>query len=276
MMIYNASYPPPTRLLTQQQAVLANYPGLRCDEHGSLVQMSNGNNGDSCHHTMFFLCMISILREFKVSDAVQFTYYDEDGMPRRHPTRPSNDFSRDQFTAMLAYDITSHGGGKNVVGHIHYFTEQFYRKIMKRFGIFMNTHTSGGEKKQWWNRDIMDPATIGMFHRAYCNGDKLRRPLTVLLGDFHVLTSIIFRFWKVRNDPSSTADENLMLHLMTAKIKHPTFISNFAWKYYFKNRPFGWRHAVKDFWDRGGTYFPGMVPLTIRAVELLDPSLKEE
>lgn len=230
------------------------------DEYGVLRSNEN-SNGDSAHHSMFYCIMRSILDPAQIpAGEVMLEKFAKDGGFARHPIRETNDFSRDQFTPFLAYNSMFLNGQNQ---HVN----DYYKKIMANGGIFFNSHDSGGTVKEWWNRDWMDPATRGL----YLRGQK-DFSYKLWLTDFHQLTGVIFRIIQVRNEPDSTADENLQLHLLTAALKHPTFISKFSAKIYFKYRPDnrggrGWRGSILDFWSRNGTYFPGIVAPAIAAIE---------
>lgn len=224
------------------------------------VYLTNeGSNGDSAHHSVYAMFMKSVLDPANIpAGYAMMEKFAKDGGYARHPTRETNDFTRDQFTPFLAYS--------SIFG-IDTKVMNYYKDVMRNDGIFFNDHDSSGYEKEWWNRDWMDPATRGIYLRGLH-----QKSWKLYLTDLHLLSSVVFRVIKVQNTPSKTADENLQLHLLVAKLKHSTFISDYAAKFYFKNRPdndggIGWRGAILDFWSRNGTYLPDMVPLAIGALE---------
>lgn len=246
-------------------------------EYGVLLT-NEGSNGDSAHHTLYLYCLLCILNrgftslpdfDIKSEDIKEFpplTFFQDTGMPIRHPSRKGTfDFSRDQFTPFLAYRALLNQSKTPLSTSrmmFNSFVEGFYAKLKWNNGIFFNYNDSGGELKKWWDRDILDPATAGLKAR----GDG-KKNWVVYLGDLHLLLSIITRFLKVKDDKSSTADENVVMHLLISNLVNQTFISKFALDFYYDHRPFGWEYAVHDYWSRNGTYIPGMIPLVIDAVK---------
>lgn len=235
----------------------------------NVLLTNEGSNGDSAHHTAYYWFLKAILgqsidvmstRQFYVTKWIH-TDGVEDIEMRRHPDRVTTDFSRDQFTpflALLPYDSMN-----------DWRTAEYYDKVVANKLIFFNSHDSSGPEKEWWNRDILDPATVGL----YLRGIRNKGSLWLWLTDLHLLSAVWFRIKKVKKEgPDSTADENILLHLIVAKTRFPTKISDYAAKYYFKNRPDndggkGWAGAHYDFWTRNGTYIPGMPNLVFQVVK---------
>lgn len=230
------------------------------DSHGVILS-NDGSNGDSAHHSIYVMFMKSVLdsNHIPTGEEMMERFY-KDGGYARHPIRETNDFSRDQFTPFLAYNAAFLQGQNQ---HVN----EYYNKIKANWGFFFNEYTSGFEKKPWWNRDLLDPATRGLFLRG-----QAKKSWKLYFTDLHFFTSIVFRIIKVWNDPNSTADENLQIHLLVGKMRHETWLMKLSAYVYFKYRPDndggkGWRGAIADFWDRGGTYWPDLIPLTISAIE---------
>lgn len=232
---------------------------LNWDRDGLLIS-NQGSNSDSAHHTAFYLMMVCLLDRSLINRSEEtLMRFSKDGLFTRHPSREPNDFSRDQFTPFLAFNAVFLKNKNDTINN-------YYKKVIQNNLLFFSTHRSNGEIKPWWDRDVLDPATIGLFLRG-----KDKKSPFLYLTDIHLLTSVIFRLLYVRNKPSKTADENIQLHLITSKIRHQTLISKIAAYVYFRYRPDndggkGWKGSVKDFWIRGGTYFPGIAPVTISAI----------
>lgn len=222
-----------------------NNPNIRISGEGHMA--------DSSHHTVYGYIMQELSGIDYVPDIAAF--FDKDGNMRRHPTRPSNDFSRDQFTPFLAYNALVQRLEK---------IEVYYNRVAAR-GLFFNEYDVSGNKKPWWNRDILDPQTRSMYWRS-----QGKRRYLHYVGDSLTLLNILL---KNKYKPDSEADENIILHLLVSRLVAPTFISKYAWNYYFRKTKKSWIDKVLGFWDRGGMYYPEMVDLTIGAIRKVDNTL---
>lgn len=210
-----------------------------------------GHTSDSSHHTIYAQCMRHIMNE-NIKDARHW-FFDNNGNMTRHPVRLPVDFTRDQFIPFLAYMA--------ITKTRHSPTENYYKKIKKNYGFFFNSHESNGTPKPWWNRDFLDPAMIGLFNRATGGSRAL-----AILGDFHILLTILF---KMLLRPNSHSDENIILYLVSSFLNRPSWFSKISWLAYFHLRAVPWQVGVDDFWNREGSYYPENFYWTVKAINRL-------
>ena len=233
------------------------------------ILISNqGHTSDSANHTTYYKLMQLILGEDHID--TRYLYFEKTtGLARRHPDRGTDDFTRDQFTPFLTYELVSYmveNGSMDIsLEYLSGFrTYRFYELVRRNF-FFFNTVKSNGVKKKWYEKDFLDPQTRAL--EARCSSEK--RWLQYI-GDINILLTILHKNWF---KPYHNQDENIHCHLIAARLDAPTFIGNFAWNYYFKKTKKLWYKKLFDFFDRNGTYYPEIPPIAIKAILKLDSSL---
>lgn len=227
------------------------------DPEYKIIHISNeGHTSDSAHHTMYLRCMQAILGEFTLDP--RKIYFAPNGLMRRHPTRETTSFTRDQLTPFLCYMIVP----SYQTNEANAATISFVQRVLENGGFFFNTIRSNGETKPWYEVDWLDPQTRSLYKRAIGVRDYMR-----YVGDLNMLLNILY---KDQFKPEHNADENIHMHLIASRLRYPTWIGRIAWNYYFNKTKKSWKQKVVDFFDRGGTYYPEIPPVAIAALTKLN------
>lgn len=242
---------------------------MRDPKYPEILISNQGHTSDSANHTTYYKLMQLILGEDHAD--TRYLYFADDCLAKRHPTRGTDDFTRDQFTPFIAYDVVVRN--RHYIGVISNFstsvngsalTSVFYQIVKENF-FFFNTVKSDGTQKKWYEKDFLDPQTRALWARSR----NIKRWIHYI-GDINILFTILHKNWF---KPNHNQDENIHCHLIAARIHRPTFIGNFAWKYYFKKTKKLWYQKLFDFFDRKGTYYPEIPPIAIKAILKIDKSL---
>lgn len=209
----------------------ANYPAIHISQEG--------DPADSSNHTLYIYVMKGLAGEPKMVDG-RALYFDEKGDMRRHPSMPSNSFTRDQLTPHLAFMALTGP---------HEPTIKYYNKIKDNYGFFFNSYDIGtGPKANWWDRDILDLQTRALFARAVRKDRYMH-----YLGDINMILTMLYDEY---TRPDYNAQENLQMHLIISALVKPTFLSKWAFEYYFTRTKKRWSEKIFDFFYRGGLYYP--------------------
>ena len=229
-----------------------NYPALHIS--------NEGDKADSSNHTLYLYVMKLFSDEGTTRDPRPW-YFDQEGNMRRHPDMPSNSFTRDQLTPHLAYMA--------LTGVPHRPTINYYKRILNNGGFFFNSYDIGTGEKPWWNRDFLDLQTRALFARATGTSRWMH-----YLGDINMLATVLFDEY---TRPDYNAQENLQMHLITSRLIQPTFISKHAFNFYFYRTKKLWKFKIIDFFSRGGTYYPEIPEIAIKAInKILDKVYHDE
>lgn len=217
-----------------------NYPAI--------YRSNEGDIADSSNHTLYIYVM-RLLSGDKFVDGRHY-FFDSNGDMRRHPEAKSDSFTRDQFTPHLAFMA--------LAGIPHQPTISYYNKVKSNYGFFFNSYDIGTGPKPWYNRDFLDLQTRALFARAMRKDRWMH-----YLGDVNMLLTVlydeVFR-------PTYNAQENLQMHLLVSRLVQPTFISKFAFNFYFYKTKKRWSEKIYDFFSRNGTYYPEVTFIAYKAI----------
>lgn len=229
-------------------------------KYPSILISNAGHESDSANHTAYYYFMRHILGHKE--DLPLYLYVDEHtGLFKRHPDREVNSFTRDQFTPFLGFCSLF-----LVKPTSFWDVNDFYQLVLLNNGFFFNEVQSNGDKKPWYDRDWLDFQTRSLYYRMISTDGRKAMRYMHYVGDLNLWLNILY---KDRFKPDHNADENIHIHLIVARVKHPTFLAKWAWNYYFYKTKKPWQKKIFDFFDRNGTYYPELVEPAIEAMDLL-------
>lgn len=197
------------------------------DEFGLIVQR-DGDGGDTLQREGMYAFAASFPEAHDHADmpghsmmvlGIATSELYKDGILIRNPIRwnDPNDVSRDQQDAF----VIAMGASGNLN-----FVRAIMKRHLKRFGKYQNA-------------DIANLSTVALYLRAL--NQIISYPFLFFFDLGLVFSSVQIALDK---NPDHVDDNNHLMRLMQAKTRMPTFVSDMAWRLYFKYRP--WNYGCME------------------------------